>query len=41
MGHNLMHKAETFLFQRHQKIWLETAEAIRASGFYETFAGSP
>jgi ribosomal protein S18 acetylase RimI-like enzyme len=34
LGRLLMAKAEAFLFQQHQRIWLETAEASRASGFY-------
>ena len=34
LGRSLMNKAEEFLFQHHQTIWLETAEASRASGFY-------
>lgn len=34
LGRLLMEKAEAFLFQRHPLIWLETAEASRASGFY-------
>ena len=41
LGRNLMHKAETFLFQRHQKIWLETAEASRASGCYRKLGWQP
>ena len=41
LGRNLMHKAETFLFQRHQKIWLETAEASLASGFYRNLGWQP
>lgn len=41
VGRNLMHKAESFLFQRHQKIWLETAEASRASGFYRHLGWQP
>ncbi|WP_460135124.1 N-acetyltransferase family protein [Pseudomonas sp. S1_E04] len=36
LGRSLMDKAEAFLFQHHQTIWLETAEASRASGFYRT-----
>ncbi|MBF8776552.1 GNAT family N-acetyltransferase [Pseudomonas fulva] len=34
LGRKLMEQAETFLFQHHQTIWLETAEASRACGFY-------
>lgn len=34
LGRSLMEKAESFLFQHHRTIWLETAEASRASGFY-------
>lgn len=34
LGRSLMANAEAFLFQYHQAIWLETAEASRASGFY-------
>ncbi|WP_324745867.1 GNAT family N-acetyltransferase [Pseudomonas veronii] len=41
LGRNLMHEAESFLFQRHQKIWLETAEASRASGFYRNIGWQP
>ncbi|MET3457632.1 MULTISPECIES: GNAT family N-acetyltransferase [Pseudomonas] len=41
LGRNLMHEAESFLFQRHQKIWLETAEASRASGFYRNLGWQP
>lgn len=41
LGRNLMHKAESFLFQSHQKIWLETAEASRASGFYRNLGWQP
>lgn len=41
LGRSLMHKAESFLFQRHQKIWLETAEASRASGFYRHLGWQP
>ncbi len=34
LGRALMEKAEVFLFQDHEVLWLETAEASRASGFY-------
>lgn len=34
LGRSLMEGAECFLFQQHETIWLETAEASRASGFY-------
>jgi len=34
LGRCLMERAECFLFQQHETIWLETAEASRASGFY-------
>jgi len=36
LGRSLMDKAEAFLFQHHRTIWLETAEASRASGFYRS-----
>lgn len=41
LGRSLMGKAEAFLFQYHQTIWLETAEATRASGFYRTLGWQP
>lgn len=41
LGRHLMYKAESFLFQRHQTIWLETAEASRASGFYRSLGWTP
>lgn len=41
LGRRLMDKAETFLFQHHQTIWLETAEASRASGFYRSLGWQP
>ncbi|UFH51264.1 GNAT family N-acetyltransferase [Pseudomonas sp. KNUC1026] len=41
LGRNLMLKAEAFLFQRHRTIWLETAEASRASGFYKNLGWQP
>lgn len=41
LGRKLMDKAETFLFQHHQTIWLETAEAGRASGFYRNLGWQP
>lgn len=34
LGRSLMGKAEAYLFQKHQTIGLETAEASRTSGFY-------
>lgn len=34
LGRSLMDKAQAFLFQHHQTIWLDTAEGSRASGFY-------
>lgn len=41
LGRSLMDKAETFLFQCHQMIWLETAEASRANGFYRNLGWQP
>jgi GNAT superfamily N-acetyltransferase len=41
IGRVLMAKAEAFLFQYHQKIWLETADASRASGFYRNLGWLP
>lgn len=41
LGRRLMDKAEAFLFQHHQTIWLETAEASRASGFYRALGWQP
>ncbi|WP_095153817.1 GNAT family N-acetyltransferase [Pseudomonas sp. Irchel 3E13] len=41
LGRSLMDRAETFLFQHHQTIWLETAEASRASGFYRKLGWKP
>ncbi|WP_339493217.1 GNAT family N-acetyltransferase [Pseudomonas sp. EA_15y_Pfl2_R67] len=41
LGRSLMNKAEAFLFQHHQTIWLETAEASRASGFYRNLGWQP
>lgn len=35
LGRRLMEQAEALLFQHHQQIWLETAEASRANGFYQ------
>lgn len=35
LGRRLMEKAEALLFQHHQRIWLETAQASRAHGFYQ------
>lgn len=34
LGRCLMERAECFLFHQHETIWLETAQASRASGFY-------
>lgn len=36
LGRSLMANAEALLFQYHPTIWLETAEASRASGFYRS-----
>jgi GNAT superfamily N-acetyltransferase len=41
LGRILMNKAEACLFQHHQTIWLETAEASRASGFYRNLGWQP
>lgn len=41
LGRSLMDRAEAFLFQHHQTIWLETAEASRASGFYRNLGWQP
>ncbi|MGJ7475859.1 GNAT family N-acetyltransferase [Pseudomonas fulva] len=41
LGRRLMEQAETFLFQHHQTIWLETAEASRACGFYRRLGWQP
>lgn len=41
LGRKLMEQAETFLFQHHQTIWLETAEASRACGFYRHLDWQP
>lgn len=41
LGRALMEKAEAFLFQTHQTIWLETAEKSRASGFYRNLGWQP
>jgi GNAT superfamily N-acetyltransferase len=41
LGSSLMNKAEACLFQHHQTIWLETAEASRASGFYRNLGWQP
>ena len=41
LGRSLMDKAEAFLFQHHRTIWLETAEASRASGFYRNLGWQP
>lgn len=34
LGRSLMQQVEAYLFEAHQVIWLETAQASRASGFY-------
>ena len=34
LGRGLMQKVEAYLFETRQTIWLETAQASRASGFY-------
>lgn len=36
VGRALMQAAEACLFQQHSTIWLETAQASRACGFYQT-----
>lgn len=41
LGRSLMEEAETFLFQHHQTLWLETAEASRACGFYRNLGWHP
>lgn len=41
LGRSLMDRAEAFLFQHHRTIWLETAEASRASGFYRNLGWQP
>ncbi|RON51630.1 GNAT family N-acetyltransferase [Pseudomonas frederiksbergensis] len=41
LGRCLMEKVEAFLFQHHQTIWLETADASRASGFYRHLGWRP
>lgn len=41
LGRSLMEQAEAFLFRRHQKIWLETADVSRASGFYRALGWEP
>lgn len=41
LGRSLMERAEAFLFQHHQTIWLETAEASRANGFYRNLGWRP
>lgn len=41
LGRRLMEQAETFLFQHHQTIWLETAQASRACGFYRHLGWQP
>ncbi|NIK07444.1 ribosomal protein S18 acetylase RimI-like enzyme [Xanthomonas arboricola] len=41
LGRRLMDKAEACLFQHYRTIWLETAEANRASGFYRSLGWQP
>lgn len=41
LGRALMAKAESFLFQYHQKIWLETNKHSHAYGFYKKLSWSP
>ncbi|KMM99590.1 GNAT family N-acetyltransferase [Pseudomonas helleri] len=41
LGRLLMAKAEAFLFEQHSTIWLETAEASRANGFYRALGWQP
>ncbi|KQB53929.1 GCN5 family acetyltransferase [Pseudomonas endophytica] len=41
LGRQLMDKAQTFLFERYPTIWLETAEASRAYGFYRALGWTP
>lgn len=41
LGRSLMSKAEACLFQHHHTIWLETAEASRAGGFYRHLGWHP
>ena len=41
LGRSLMAHAEAFLFQHHRVIWLETAAASRASGFYRHLGWVP
>lgn len=41
LGRSLMAKAEALLFKQHQTIWLETAEASRAAGFYRNLGWLP
>ncbi|MBB5769404.1 GNAT family N-acetyltransferase [Xanthomonas euroxanthea] len=41
LGRRLMDKAEACLFQHYRTIWLETAEASRASGFYRSLGWQP
>ncbi|NIK41350.1 ribosomal protein S18 acetylase RimI-like enzyme [Xanthomonas arboricola] len=41
LGRRLMDKAEACLFQHYRTIWLETAEASRASGFYRSLCWQP
>jgi GNAT superfamily N-acetyltransferase len=36
IGRCLMQKAEEFLFERHDRIWLETDGKSRAAGFYRS-----
>ena len=41
LGRGLMGEAEALLFKHHRTIWLETAEASRASGFYRSLGWQP
>lgn len=41
LGRALKANAEALLFQHHKTIWLETAEASRASGFYRNLGWLP
>lgn len=41
LGRLLMEKAEAFLFEQHSTIWLETAAASRANGFYQRLGWLP
>lgn len=41
LGRSLMNEAEALLFRHHPTLWLETAEASRASGFYRRRGWQP